>query len=331
MNDKTLRILIGSAVALIFVLFLMESGTKKGTTDSADLLLPDMQAVVNDADFIQISAAGSAPIEIVKIDGQWKVPNRQDYIADFAIVRDILASMAQAKILEKKTANPALHNRLGLEETTIENSKGTDILARVGNAEFNLIFGTVSQGQFRYARIGGDNQSWLVDQNPDIPSESANWLKKEIIDIDSTRIKAVTITHPDGEIISVYKTSAEEPNFEVLNIPPGRELTYSTVGNGIGGALNDLDLEDVRKAIEGSELVITEFTTFDGLNILVKIIIEDEANWISLEVTSEETENSEASEIMSQISGWQYQVPSYKANLLTRKLEDILKPDQEEE
>ena len=95
--------------------------------------------------------------------------------------------------------------------------------------------------------------------------------------------------------------------------------------------MNDLDLEDVRKAIEGSELVITEFTTFDGLNILVKTITEDEANWISLEVTSEETENSEASEIMSQISGWQYQIPNYKANLLSRKLEDILKPSQKEE
>ena len=220
---------------------------------------------------------------------------------------------------------------MGSEMCIRDSSKGTDILARVGNTEFNLIFGTVSQGKFRYARIAGNNQSWLVDQNPDIPNDAANWLKKDVIDIDSTRIKAVTITHPDGEIISVYKTSAEEPNFEVLNIPPGRELTYSTVGNGIGGALNDLDLEDVRKAIEGSELVITEFTTFDGLNILVKIIIEDEANWISLEVTSEETENSEASEIMSQISGWQYQVPNYKANLLSRKLEDILKPSQEEE
>ena len=116
----------------------------------------------------------------------------------------------------------------------------------------------------------------------------------------------------------------------MVNIPQDRELTYSTVGNGIGGALNDLDSEDVRRAIESGEAVTTEFTTFDGLSIVTKTIKEDDANWVSLEVTPEEAGNNEAAEIIGRVAGWQYQIADYKVNLLTRRQEDILKPLQDE-
>ena len=40
--------------------------------------------------------------------------------------------------------------------------------------------------------------------------------------------------------------------------------------------------------------------------------------------------NAEAVEISSRVNGWQYKVADYKANLLTRRWEDILKAETEE-
>jgi hypothetical protein len=201
------------------------------------------------------------------------------------------------------------------------------VTAAAGDVSHAVIFGTTAQGDYRYARVAGEDQSWLIDQNPDIPATVGSWLESDIIDIDASRIKAVSVLHPDGEAIQIDKFAEEDTDFRVTDIPDGRELSYSTVANGIGGALNDLDLDDVRAALPAEEAVTTEFRTFDGLTIVARTIRVDDENWISFELSGADSE--EATKLRSRIDGWQYKVADYKANLLTRRWEDILKPVEE--
>jgi hypothetical protein len=141
----------------------------------------------------------------------------------------------------------------------------------------------------------------------------------------------VTIRHADGETIAISKEAEEDTGFKVQDIPDGRELSYSTVANGIGGALNDLDLDDVRPAQQVDAAVVTEFETFDGLNITVETIKTDDENWISLAASSADEAGDEAADINGRLTGWQYRVADYKANLLMRRWEDILKTDDADE
>ena len=149
----------------------------------------------------------------------------------------------------------------------------------------------------------------------------------------------MTILHPDGETIRVSKSSPERTDFDVEDLPEGRELSYPTVANGIGGVLNALAFEDVRagSVFEG-DVVTTTFETFDGDTIVVQASEEDGNHWIALSATAgttdeEATGESKAEHITKMTDGWQYRVASYKANQLVRRWDDILQdpPADEEE
>jgi len=327
MNRNTLR-LLGFAVALLLIaLWLVESGDEHALPESGTVLLPDMKAVANDVDRVTISRAGEEPVVLVRESGKWQVPARDDYAADVTRISKVLLAMVDAKVVEAKTTNPQRFGRLGVDAPTAADSKGILVSASAGDANFALIFGNVAQRNYRYARIAGEDQAWLIDQNPDLPAAAGDWLEAGIIDIDATRVRSVEITHPDGQHISIGKAAEEDANFEVRDIPPGRELSYSTVANGIGGALNDLELDDVRVAVDDDdrEVVTAVYETFDDLRIVARTIKADDGIWLSLSADALGDAPAKAEEIASKVAGWQYRIADYKGNLLRRRWEDILK------
>ncbi len=332
MNNRTLQLLGFVVVILIAALLLVESGDDGDAPDAGNLLFPDMEAVANDIDRLTVSRAGAETVAIARKDGQWGVETRKDYPAKVGAVQNVLLAMVDARVVESKTADPDLHDRLGVDTLDHDNSKGVLVNASTGDSGFSLILGNVSQGSYRYARIADEDQSWLIDQNPEIPATAGEWLAADIVDIDASRVSSVIITHSDGEVIGISKTSADAPNFDVADTPEGRELSYSTVANGIGGALNDLDLDDVRPAISTDEPAVeTVFHTFDDVKIVAKTVKVNGENWLSLTVDAEDSETGEITELRTRIDGWQFRIADYKANLLTRRWDDILKPDVPEQ
>jgi hypothetical protein len=326
-NSSTLRWLGFIVALLVIALVLVDLREDGELPESGKRLFPDMEAVLNEVGQLTISRAGEEPVVINRQDGTWGVAARNDYPARFTSVREVLLAMAEARVVEPKTANPELHDRLGVQDPAVAGSKGVRVTATAGEQSFSLIFGNASQDSYRYARIAGEDQSWLIDQNPDIPATIGKWLQADIVDIGSDRVRSVTIRHPDGEVISVSKATEADTDFAVADIPTGRELSYSTVANGLAGALNDLDLDDVRPAVAtDADAITTEFETFDGLRIVTTTVRADDVNWVSLIAEASGDDSEEASAITAHVEGWQFRIADYKANLLTRRWEDILKP-----
>ena len=198
------------------------------------------------------------------------------------------------------------------------------------------MLGNVAQPGYRYARRFDDATSWLIDQDPSVPATSADWLVRDIVDLKADGVRAVTIVHPDGERIRVSKESEAQTDFDVVDMPADRELSYPTVANGIAGVLNALSFDDVRASsdVPADDIVITTFETFAGDVITVTSREEDGNYWIALSATAGETEEgveSVAAGIAARSRGWEYQVAGYKANQLTRRWEDILKALPEDE
>lgn len=325
MNSAKLRML-GIVVALLVIaLIVIESGGDGTSSESGAKLLPELREELNDVDSLRIERSDQAPVVIVRRDDRWVVESRGGYAADVDKVREALLAMADATSVEAKTANHELHGRLGLEMPDVENSKGTLLVAGVGDQDYRLLLGNVAQTSFRYARLPDQDQTWLIDQNPELPTTAGDWLDAAIIDIDSSAVRAVTITHPDGEVISIEKVN-EDDDFTVNDVPEGRELSYTTVANGIGGALNALELDDVRQAVGNDDPIVTSFETFGGMTVTIDTAGSDDGSWISLAATG-----TGAEELNARLAGWQFKVADYKANLLTRRWEDILKPETDEE
>ena len=327
MNKSTLRLLLFLVLVLVAALWLIESGGDGDLPEAGTLLMPDLRSVANEIDEVTVHRAGQPALAIRRSDGNWVVPDRGDYPANVDALRTVLLAMSEAAVIEAKTANPALHGRLGVDAPSAEGSTAVLVSARAGERDFALIFGNVAQGSYRYARISGEDQSWLIDQNPDLPAGVADWLDKDIVDIDSSQVRLVTVSHPDGETISISKAAEADVNFDVADVPAGRQLTYSTVANGIAGALNDLDLDDVRPATGIAEdAILATFETFDGIRVLARTVAEDDGNWLSLEIEGLGDATDEPDALRQRVGGWEFRIADYKANLLTRRWEDILEP-----
>jgi hypothetical protein len=282
-NPRNVKILAVVVLILFGTLFALNSGDRSDTSRGGDILFPELKSRLNDIEVVTITDAegeitlrrdadegGNSPA------GRWIAPDYGGYPADTASLRRLLLAIADARKVEQKTSDPELYERLGVQDPRESESESAGVLvsARGDNAAIALILGDTAQGEFRYARIPDQAPSWLISQNPTLPADRAGWLLPGIVDIDPSRIESAVIRHTDGEIVAVRKANADDVNFDVENIPEGRELRYPSVANSIGAVLGNLTLEDVRRADSLAQDAATstaEFRTFDGLELLLSV------------------------------------------------------------
>lgn len=325
MSAKTLKFLAVVVLALAAVLFVLEKRDKATTNFSGELLFPTLKDSINNLTTLTITGADDVVVHISNSDGRWIVDN-VGYPASVGKIRDTMLALADAKILEEKTSDSERYAQLGVQGPGADESDSMLFEASSDDKNYAIIFGKTAQQSYRYVRKSGEQQSLLVDRNPDISAAHSDWLLPTIIDIDAERVESIKIEHADGEVLTVRKSSEDETDFSVENIPDGRELSYGTVANGIGGALDDLELEDVRTAEESSPSVVTQFSTFDGLTVVIEITDSDNGSWFSFAVQS--VDSTEAAESINvRVSGWQYRLSDSSANLLKRRWDDVLKDE----
>jgi uncharacterized protein DUF4340 len=328
MTSKTLKFLAGLTAILVIAFLIIDRG---GNSPSAsDTLFPDLKSKINDVTLLVVRN-GDGSVNVRKSDDGWVVAERSNYAANIGTLRELLLAIAEAKVIERKTSDPEKYHLIGVNDPSDEGSESVAISISGDDFEYTVILGTTAQTRYRYARLGTDAQSVLIDKNPDIPGDASGWLANELVDVSSERVQQVIISHSDGEEIIIKKPSDDAGFFELINIPAGRELSYSTVTNGIGAALAELKLDDVRLAPEqpSAPVTTTTFLTFDGLRVTASQFRDDEVTWISFVADStdiaEADVQAEAEKIEQRVSGWQYAIPEHKVNLLTRRVEDLLK------
>jgi Domain of unknown function (DUF4340) len=332
MNTGQFRVLGIAVVFLLAGLVAVTFSNRQGEPPEHGLLFPDLKSRINDISQVSISKPGET-LTITNESGKWVLAERRNYPADTGKLRQLLLALADASKLEQKTSNPEMYARLGVEDPGVE-SKGQEIRIIGPETETALIIGNLAQRKYRYVRIPGQAESWLIDQNPNIPSDAGGWLLQPVLDIDSSLVRSVTITHGDSETIHVEKADSKASNFDVADIPAGRELSYPSVANGIAGVLSKLNLQDVAPAADGDageSPARTVFTTFDGLEITVDSSLHDGDTWITVSASPLEAAEKpdaaadEAAKINERLSGWRYQIQSYKGDQLRRRWQDLLK------
>lgn len=287
MSRRTTRILAIAVIVLFAAVFLLDRQRNGGGAED-ELLFPDLKGQLDAITEVTVTGADSE-VTIVREGDRWVVPGKSAYRADTGALRDLLIAIAEARRIEQKTSNSEYYDRLGLLAPDEEDSTGILVEASAeGAAAFAVILGDSVQREYRYARIPGAAQSWLIDRNPDVPDDAAGWLVADIVDIPSPRIQSVTITHADGETIRLYKENKDAANFTLEEIPEGRELSYPSVGNSIASVIGGLSLEDVRPAGEGQQVedaaaATTVYTTFDGLQLTIDSTTVGDETWIGLQ------------------------------------------------
>jgi len=348
MSKKHFSTLLLVTVVVAVLVLLVPGKTAKESAFQKHHLLPGLATLVNDIEYVRLTGAGGETIVTLhRRGGKWLVAESSDYRADWTVLRQLLSDLAAAEVIEGKTSNPELYTRLGVEDVDAPDAGGLLIGFAEETGLPSLIVGNKAQGrEGQYVRLSGSGQSALIDRVLTVPGDMQQWLDREIIDIQEGELVEISVTHPDGEQILLKKVSADDSDFELQQIPEGREVKSNWTVNSIGGSMADLRLDEVvpENDIDWSDAVGVSVLTADGLQVSAKLVSTQEQHWISLNAsvyrpasshepvepgvgTDVPLESAErVIQINERVTGWAYRIPQYKAEVLTKRMDDVLKP-----
>ncbi len=358
MSRRALTLLLAVVAALAVIAGVL-SLSERREMESDALLMPALKPVLNDLTRITVLGAGAETVATLERSAAgWSVAERAGYPADLGRLRALLLGLAEARIVEEKTSNPDSYAKLGVQDIEAEDAGGVRLNLEADGQAFSVILGdsAVGGGDMTYARRPGEATSWLVTGELDPPREAGDWLDRNVTDIASDRVATVTLTHPDGTVLRLTKTSRSATDFDVESIPEGRKLSYPAVANGIGSVLASLTLDDVQPAATfdpgETQAVTGRFETFDGLVVESQAWVSDEETHVAFTATADrsvaerhadmpgeaEADNgeaalpdfasieTEATTLQQRFDGWVYTLPGFKAEQFSRRLEDLLAP-----
>lgn len=265
-------LIVTAVVALVVLLLPGRTGQESGYTPAP--FLPELQAQVNDLDWLRIRGAGDTVVATLqRADDHWRVAEAHGYRADWVRLRALLSDLVQAEIVEAKTDNPTYYDRLGVEDVTAPAAAGLQIEFAEGTGLPAVIVGKRAEGRGgRYARRADAPASALLDRNLDLPTAAKDWLETAIVDIADDEVVEVAIVHPDGERVAARKASADDEHFELQNVPEGREIRSAWTVDSLANALSALSLEAVaaQDDVEWDGAVQFALVTADGLRVEVE-------------------------------------------------------------
>lgn len=271
MTKHTLvKLSIAAVAALGLALWVGNSRQPKQELPQDAALVPGLAGSVNDVKKLVITGAGKLVlVTLERRDAGWVVVERDGYAADVAKVRELLLKLADSTLVEAKTANPELHAKLGVEDVAGKDAKSL-LLEVEGLAKpVAIVVGNYNgrAGESTFVRRDGDKQAWLAKGNLTLDPSAANWLRKDLFDVPSSRIREVRIEH-GGKVVRATKGAPEDPNYQLQDVPKGREPASEFAANALASVLATLRFDDVvpaAKAEPPGDAWKATYTGFDGL------------------------------------------------------------------
>ncbi|MCC5793565.1 MAG: DUF4340 domain-containing protein [Chromatiales bacterium] len=331
MSQRSLLALLALLLVLAALALLVSTGEREAARPG--LLLPELQNRLDDIDKIRIDTGGNTRVaSLQRREGRWVVAERAGYPADLGRLRRLLLGLAEARVLETMTANPALHDRLGIEDPAEPGAAGIALALQAGERIVGQVVlgSSPAAGQF-YARLLDEDQGFLITLDADLGRDTRDWLAPDLLNIPASRIASISISHPDGEALRLAKEGPGAFGFVLDTVPEGREPRAPRTADGIGGVLASLRLEDVARAEPPQEApVVARFTTGDGLVLTAETWMVEDGRRVRLGAATEGDVTGEilqeAADINALTAGWLFTLPTFKSAQLVRQLEELLEP-----
>ncbi len=343
MSSKHFSWLLAATLLIGALVVALPSRTSKDSDIEVQTLLPGLSEQVNSVDEVQVSTAGNRTVATLRRqDDRWIVAEFQDYPANWTDLRELLAALARARIVEPKTANPEYFSRLGVNDVADAESKATLLRLKGEQLDMAILVGNPAEGrEGHYVRLADGDRALLIDQQLNLPAEAKDWLQRDIINIADAEVVEYSLQQSDGSQIRALKASADDEDFLLQDIPDGREVLSAWSVNSMANALSNLQLDAVAAAdsLDFSASRQFRLLTADGLQVLADLIEVEEQDWLRLSASVYSSDAGDdvadeaksdvqqrVDEINQRVSGWAYAIPPLNADAINMQLEDMLKP-----
>ncbi|MEP3113354.1 DUF4340 domain-containing protein [Nisaea sp.] len=314
------------------------------------LAFPGLEQRIPDIARIEMSWNTDGAVEqasVIREDGIWRIAEQNGYPADTGKVRDFVLSLAELKLVEAKTADPARYDRLGVSDVADAGSKATRVrlLGRDGGALVDALIGSDrtsgTGGSMLYMRQSAEARSWLAQGQVDDVHRIASWTDEAVIDIGVDRLQEIHLTGPSGEVLEVRRTGDGKTPFELMNMPEDRQFATFYTLNEITDGLAKLKFEDVR-SMDGMtfepSLGNAIYQTRGGLTVIVDLAevpnnagIMETWTHFSINVAADASEDAKsfAAANTERLARWAYRLSDSRLQRLRHSMESATKPATE--
>ena len=333
MKSRTLLILALVTFLAVLLAWALQREPSPGAPGQP--LLPQLAPQLNDVTALVIEPAASEPFRLERGADGWRAPAKDGYRVDVGKVRRLLSRLAEAQVVATKTAIPALHDRLGVED--VAGRPGSGVLVSLdGIEEIPPIF--IGQRETRglrgtYVRVAGGPTALLVDQDLQPERAVVDWLERELLDIPPEEIATLEIGRPDGGTLRIDRDELDI--FRIADLPEGFRPSGPTAAESVARALSALRLDDVRSLDGGPPEQPPTRATFrlrDGLTIEARSWETDSpadgtTYWVAFSATADGGEAAARAQALNErLGSWLYRLPAWKHEQLTRRLADLVVP-----
>jgi hypothetical protein len=342
MNARS-TVLLGAVAVVVLGL-----GLYLGTADQeqrADIsaeqaAFPGLAPRLSGAADITVSQDGKT-VHLVREGDTWTLPDKGGYRAKDTSVHELLASLAELKLAEPRTSDPAEYARLGVADppkdakAAPKDGEAGAILVRVkdsgGTTLADLLVGhprLAAHGATDgvYVRRPGEARAWLADGPMKADADTAQWLDAAIADIPAEKIQAVTVTR-DGQTLAFARKDKALAMTAPADHPPLEQFKLDDIGR----AFQALELDDVRPApAPGKPEGQSVFTTSDGMTITATVSKDGENVWAEFAIAGDPkataNDKAAADALAAKLKGWAYRIGTWKEAAFVPTLDGLKAP-----
>ena len=286
--------------------------------------------------------SGKVRLTLKRQGKNWRLRESDDYMVDPQVIRRAILRAGELTYFEMKTRKPVLYGRLELGDPSAERAESKRVVLKDGSgtvmADFvsgreTIYLPGMSVGGV-YFRLPESPQAWLGRGNPEIGPATKDWLQREFVDIDHSRVRRIVTRHPGGETVVVSKSNIVTKKFKLHDIPDQMRLKYDSDADLIGAILDGMELEDARRAgavrFPPDKTVTVLVETFDGLRAKMETTEHRGQHWVRLFFAADpgkKKARAEAEGLAVLTRPWVYRVGKHEVVPILRRMEDLLIPN----
>ena len=303
-------------------------------TKSAGKLLPNLDSAAPNLARIVIEQGGTTAT-IEQTGNQWVIRSEDGYPASAEKVRVFVNALAEADLVEAKTANPDRYHLLDVSDPAKDNvARLVRLEDKDGEKLGEIIAGKTRFGQSgmavagTYVRRPGETQSWLADRRIVGGTALRDWAAPRVFEVPTETIARATVKLPDEPEYEI-KRNEDGKSHQLVTIPEGKKIRYINVVDNIIEAASFLDLDRARKATDakGGEAGTVTLELDSGLKIAMSVRREMDGGWATISATGEGEAKAAADDITSRAKGWEFQVHPTKVQTIYKKLDELVEDE----
>ncbi|MFI4889391.1 MAG: DUF4340 domain-containing protein [Steroidobacterales bacterium] len=260
---RFIGIMAAAIVAIAAALLFGNQHPGHSPGEQRTVLLPLLGKQLNDVTGVTIRKGAAQPtVSLHRIKDRWTVTQRGDYPADTPKLRRLLLALANARVIEQKTSDPANYHTLGVDDPAAPEASGTEVVIETATGSQALLVGKAS-GDGNFVRLRSEARSLLVAPGIFLEWEPRDWIDARLLGIKAAEIRQIEVKPAKG---------------------PAAKLPESAFG-----ALAQLSAEDVAPAgdVDFSKASVATVTRTDGSVVGLSGAQAGDKRWLMIGPTSD--------------------------------------------